>query len=337
MRSKFKIFFSHGLWWAVFLSLFFGGSGPLRALLQVNQIFVIEDYEKEDSPLRLEGIGQGSQKSLGTVASRFAKGEAAMGGTGISLALDYEIPHPGSFSYFWSQPFALSGKNYFSFWRKLEGEATTSPPEFLVEFREDRNGDGKFDAKHDAAERIPASRFTAGVNKQGWQKVTLPLSRFRRIQSWSQILEVGFIFENKQRFGKGSFLVDNLLFGSNYPEEFKGSEIQMQNHVSSFKIDNKVPSSEMKLKRQPIPLTLTLTFVDPYLEEIRFEESRDGAKTWQRIRSFYDHATSGVYTTEAPWKKSRVSAKEEILVRAVGLSLLGGQTELAGPHRLRFD
>ena len=111
----------------------------------------------------------------------------------------------------------------------------------------------------------------------------------------------------------------------------------MQNRVSSFKIGGaKVVSQEVKLKPRPTSLTLTLTFVDPYLEEIRFEKSKDGGTGWERIGSFYDQTGGGIYETHwEPAKES--SAKEKFLIRAVGVNLFGGETELVGPYRLYFD
>ena len=93
--------------------------------------------------------------------------------------------------------------------------------------------------------------------------------------------------------------------------------------------------SEMKLKEKAPTLALTLTFVDPYLEEVRFEESSDGSG-WKRIGSFYDQTSGGVYETH--WEPEKESgSKEGVLIRAVGVNLFGGETGLVGPYRLYLD
>jgi len=293
---------------------------PARALLQVNQVILISDFDKETS--------------LGSVVKR----EEAYGKTGASLVLNFEVRQSGSFVFF-NIPLTvpLTDMSYFSFWLKA-GEKTKESAKFYVEFWEDTNGDSKFNAGTDANNRVPAAGFLGKPDPEGWQKVTIPLSSFSKIHHWGRASQVAIFFESDQPLTE-RLLIDNLLFGSNYPEEFHGKEISMQNRLSSFKIDHELASPEMKLeiklKQKSIPLACTLTFIDPYLEEIRFEESRDGGQTWSRIQSFYDHSLGGVYASEVRWTNHHdAPSKEGFLVRAVGLNLLGGETNLAGPYHV---
>ncbi len=218
----------------------------------------------------------------------------------------------------------LSQMGYLSFKVGQGKEKALAGPGLFVELR------GK-----DGGYRVKASRFHRSATPSG-EKIVIPLSEWRQIKRWDRILEIAVGFEGTRGNLKQELPIRDLLLGSNYPEDFKGLEIPMQNRVSSFKIDGRVASPEMKLKRNPSSLTLTLTFVDPYLEEIRFEESRDEGYTWSGIRSFFDHSNGGTYSTR--WEPVRwPPSKKGVLVRAVGMNLWGGETNLAGPHRLYLD
>jgi len=325
IKSNFKSRFLFLL--SAFL-LLLAAPAELEALLQGNRVILIDDYDDRKP-------GQGNPDVV--------VGEKVFKKEGASLALAYDVSASGSSAYFSTKLRGkdggpeggvadLTGMSYLSFWMKAEGGSERL--EFYVELHEDTTDDGKYIAGEDTRDRVPASGFVGQRSKEGWQKVVVPLSRFRLVRRWDRILEVALAFENKKRLRKRKVLIDNLLFGSNYPEGFRGKEIPMQNRVSSFKIGGRIANPEMKLKRQTSSLTLTLTFVDPYLEEIRFEESKDGRDRWRGIRSFYDHLNGGVY--ETPWELDRRRPRTRTLVRAVGRNALGGETELAGPYLIRF-
>ena len=305
----------------VILSLFlFSFPSQLPALLQGNRVILVENQ-----PITSDRCRTG-----------LVTGEEAFGKSGTSLAVDYDVEAAGTSSEFSFRVADLSGMSYLSFWVKSQG-GRTSRLQFVVELREEAHGDGYYAAGEDHSSRLAISGFSGKVGAEGWKKVVIPLSGFRGIQHWNQVREIVFILENKWRIGKGKLLMDDLLFGSNYPEGWDGGEIPMQNRVSSFKIGGtRIVSQEVKLKPQRTSLTLTLTFIDPYLEEIRFEKSKDGGTGWERIGSFYDQAGGGIYTTQ--WEPAKEStAKEKVLIRAVGVNLFGGETELVGPYRLYFD
>jgi len=328
IKSNFKSRFLFLL--SAFL-LLLAAPAELEALLQGNRVILIDDYDDRKP-------GQGNPDVV--------VGEKVFKKEGASLALAYDVSASGSSAYFSTKLRGkdggpeggvadLTGMSYLSFWMKAEGGSERL--EFYVELHEDTTDDGKYIAGEDTRDRVPASGFVGQRSKEGWQKVVVPLSRFRLVRRWDRILEVALAFENKKRLRKRKVLIDNLLFGSNYPEGFRGKEIPMQNRVSSFKIGgNRITGSEMRLKRNPISLALALTFVDPYLEEVRFEESRDGGQEWRRIKSFYDQTQGGVYKTRWSPGADTVSARA-VLIRAMGVSLFGGETELVGPHKLRFD
>lgn len=340
--------FTHWLRGSLLFTFLVVFPGKIQALLQVNQVILVDDFDDKDSLNRLGGKSEGDEEFPGGCIPNFISDEEAFGKKGASLILDYDLTAPNSFSHYWNklgQGDPLKGTNeaqnlsemrYLSFWMKTEG-GTGPRLEFFVELHEDTNGDQRFILGDDTTDRVPASRFAMGTARDGWQKAAIPLSRFRKIRHWDQMLEIVIVFESKWRIGRGKLFLDDLLLGSNYPEELQAAEIQMQNRVSSFKIGNELASSEMKLepKHKSTSLALTLTFIDPYLEAIEFQESRDQGQTWRRLQSFYDHSGGGVYT--ADWEiPSIASSKEKILLRATGVSVLGGETQLAGPYDLYF-
>jgi len=218
---------------------------------------------------------------------------------------------------------------------KIE-EHTGSPVNLMVEIHEDKDGNNRYVFGTDASGRAAAGRFSGREEEKKWRKIVIPFYQFRGVHHRNRLIELAFVVEIKKGSSQGRILIDRLLFGSNYPEGINGSEIQMQNRVSSFKIGKRIAASETTLKGKTASLTLTLTFVDPYLEEIRFEESMDGGQSWRRIRSFYDHSGGGVYSTE--WQPSKEAlTKKEILVRIVGMNTLGGETKLGGPYRIHLN
>jgi hypothetical protein len=111
----------------------------------------------------------------------------------------------------------------------------------------------------------------------------------------------------------------------------------MQNRTSSFKINHRYVTEGAEVeKKEPALLNLTLTYIDPYLEEIRWETAEPGSPGWRTVKSFYDHTGGGEYEEEIQWQEPERS-KKEIELRAVGISLLGEEVPLAGPFRITFD
>ncbi len=316
------------------LSLGFLAPSPLvHALLQGNETLLVDNYDDQNSTNLLAGESRGDADCL----SGFLTQGEAFGNGGASLSLEYHLTEPGSFSYFRVELAAdLTEMRYLSFWVKPGALKAAPGAEFFVEIHEDTNGDQQFAPGADKAERLAVNRFVVKKREDGWEKIVIPFSGFRKIRQWNRIPELLFVLETKRQAAEAKFAIDDLLFGSNYPEGLAIKEILMQNRTSSFRIGDELADSGMKLKSRKNRLSLALTFIDPYLEEVRLEESRDGGRTWRRIHSFYDHFTGGMYKTE--WEFSPASPSErEALVRALGVNLLGGESELAGPYHLNFN
>ena len=110
----------------------------------------------------------------------------------------------------------------------------------------------------------------------------------------------------------------------------------MQNRVSSFKISGRLVETENFMKAKNASLTLVLTFVDPYLESVRFQTGPSTSGPWTEVGAFYNHMEGGVYSGDwIPGDEDR--KKKEVLVRAIGTDVLGGEQTLAGPYRVHFN
>lgn len=321
------------------------------ALLQVNRVVLVDDFDRHEKTNRLGGESEGDVKPPGTCRVRYATAVEAFGQGGASLALDYDVSEPDTLASFRLRlakkgasreavvPADLTAMKYISFWMNHKpGIAQARPGEVGLELYEDTDGDGRFTAGKDTLEQMPLSSSLNRKEKEGWQKVLIPLARFRKIRRWDRVVEMRLIFDHRARLGKGTLLIDNLLFGSNYPEAFTGKEISMQNRASSFKINSQLVQSGMRVKKKSFSMTLTLTFIDPYLEEVRFEEKKGEAGAWKGVGSFFDHSQGGIYET-AVKKKSLPDrpSRKGLWFRAVGVSLFGGEAELVGPYRIQID
>ena len=238
------------------------------ALIEGNHALVINNYEQSRTANQL--VTRSAEKIIekkekGRCHSNFVTGESAFGKSGVSLSLDYDFETPGA-SCFFSVPLVretlnLPEMSYLSFWVKTEQK--DSKPQLIVELREDLDGDGKYFPGKDRVSRISASGFTGKAGEDGWKKVVIPFSEFQKIEKWNRVIEICFILQSKLQKGKATMLLDDLVFGSHYPEGLTRREISMQNRVSSFKIGTSRVTPKVKLKRKPTFLTLTLTFIDP--------------------------------------------------------------------------
>ena len=259
----------------------------------------------------------------------------------------YDLDESSPDSYFWitlgkKDPLTktiegldLNAMNYLSFWFKVDESSTGVPVQLFMELEEDTNQDKRFTLNPDVSSRVFVGKFSVSEGKTAWKKAVIPLSKFSGIRYRDRLLEMGFALEIKKGKAEGKLLVDRLLFGSNYPGGIQGQEIHMQNRVSSFKIGSRVAEPEMFLKKKAIRLALTLNFIDPYLEVIRLEASPDEGKSWQTLEIFYDHQMGGVYSMN--WEPLAQRPSPSVLIRAVGMSVLGGEAELAGPYRIHFN
>ena len=252
------------------------------------------------------------------------------------LTLNFEVDESTSEAEHWIQlePFNLSEMSYLSFWVKRE-EFSGAAVNLLVEIQEDTNSNKRFVFGEDVSSRASAARFTGAEEEKIWQRIVIPFSGFRQLKNWDRVLELGFIIQIKRGTANGKLLIDRLQGGLHYPEGVQRKEIRMQNRVSSFKIGNRAASPDMKLKRASTVLTLTMTFIDPYLEEIRFEETLDAGRNWEPLESFYDHQQGGVY--KVTWNPPKTKSGQGAQIRAIGVNVLGGETKLAGPYRINFN
>ena len=188
--------------------LFFWSFVPGRAVagkIPRNHIMVIDDFNDKTMPNNLFGMTQGDEEFPGGCIPTFVTGEDAMGLSGASLALTYDVRIPDSFSFYSSklgpptgQPGAsetldISEFQYLSFWFRSKEER----PRFGLEVYQDTDGDQLVLLAKDIRAKVPIAEYVQPGEGGAWRKAVLPLKRFRKVRDWSEILQLVFVFEQK--------------------------------------------------------------------------------------------------------------------------------------------
>lgn len=307
----------------------------------VNRILVLDNFDAGTDVNQLGGETQGDEEYPGGCIPGFVSDpEVVFGRQGKSLQLDYDVTIANSFSYYWSKtgppdvepgssaPLDISPYHYLSFWIKTSAEA----PRFGVELHRDDTGDRFFMIGKDSVSKVPATRFVLGENVNQWRKVVIPLKSFRQFQDWNNILEMVFVFENKNRSKKGLLYVDDILFGSaDASGETAAAPIEKKQVVGYFKINGaEVDGKTISLRAQN-DLELFLKSLPDNLERVLFEVSSDGGKTWVPVKCFYEHKPGESYRFQwAPDKAKKIG-----LLQASVSNVYGVTTTVAGPLKVK--
>lgn len=192
-----------GLVWMLFLAMVFSMGSPLYAA-NAGKELVLADFDTGDKPNNLGGdFGawdkdpndetQGCQMS-------FAEDDALGDKAGYSLRLDYDVDSPNP--------------AYNGFWMKVNG-ADATPYNALAFFI---RGDGeagftkrvKIELKDKTNK--PSAYIVSGVSDK-WQKISIPLNKFRRIEDWKSLNELVFVFDDINSNPKtGSIFLDQVAF-----------------------------------------------------------------------------------------------------------------------------
>jgi hypothetical protein len=299
----------------------------------VNRVILIDDFEKGVRTNLLGGKTQGDEEFPGGCLASFAGDEGfVFGSRGYSLKLDYDVAIPGSFSYYWStlgppvqgqnvsEPLNLQDYQYLSFWVRSDRKM----PQFVVEIHEDTDGDRLFTLGKDVVSRALVLAYVPVRDLTQWQKVVIPFSRFRQIEKWSRILEIAFIFENQLGSEKGTVYIDDILFGSNFPDG-KTSPTDQVAELESFRLNGTEASGASVTLQEENQVSFKVRSVSPYLERAHLDVSWDEGKNWQTIKNFYDHGNQEQYdfTWSIPEKKGA-----NVQLRLGVTSVLGQETVL---------
>lgn len=321
---------------AFFIPVFAGDAAA------VNEIMMVDHFETGTDRNAAGGTTQGDEEFPGGCIPEVISGaDVTFGGRGSSLKLDYDVDEPNSFSFYWtkvgppdiepgsSTPADLTPYKYLSFWIKSD-EIT---PRFGIEIHQDADGDKFFVLGKDIVAKIPVNRFIIGEETDRWRKVVLPFSSFRQIQNWSSILEVVFVFENKNRSKKGLLFVDDVLFGSSdLPEDEAIAPIEKKKVFGYFKINgNEVDGGNVRVSAQN-EIELFLKTIPPDLESVRLELSADGGNTWAILENFYEHKEGEPYRFE--WAPGAALPPGKSELRASVANQYGQVTVVAGPFKI---
>ncbi len=319
----------------------------------VNQILVVDDFDDGNKPNNLLGGTAGDEEYPGGCipTPEGPGGPEVFGGRGYSLRLDYDVDMPESFSFFSSQlgpafgssstgeegsdflkevhkiePKDLTPYQYLSLWVLTDQAA----PRFSVELHEDSDGDNMFILGKDVSDKLSVARFVVGEDVARWRKVVMPLSRFKKMSAWQRGMEIVLVFENRLQAGKGRVMVDDLIFGTNFPDTLGIPEPYAIDDVQGrVRLNDKELRSGMKVGPENF-LVLTLHKGHPYLERVAFEESQDGGVTWRVVEAFYEHPENREY--RAKWEAPLEAPDGTVYsLRALVSDVWGHEVVVSGP------
>jgi len=307
----------------------------------VNQALILDDFESGSDRNSMGGTTQGDEEYPGGCLPTFVSASKdVFGGQGKSLKLDYDVMLPNSFSYYWSKtgqpdiepgsstPLDLRSYRYLSFWIKSAEVA----PRFGIDLHRDDDDNKFFVMGKDTVSKVPATRFVMGENTDEWRKVVIPFKSFRQFKDWNNILELVFVFENKNRSKKGVLFVDDILFGSADPSgETAVVPIEKREVIGYFKINGaEVDGKTVSLEEQN-DLELFLKNIPSNLERVLFEASYDDGQRWESLKVFYEHRPGETYKYQWVVDKARKPA----LLRASVSNVYGVTTAVAGPFKVK--
>jgi len=183
--------------------LVFGLYTPLYAE-NAGKALVVADFDTGDKPNNLGGdFGawdkDPNDESQGCQLS-FAEDDSMGDKAGYSIRLDYDVDSPNP--------------AYNGFWMKVNG-ADVTPYNALTFFI---RGDGeagytkriKLELKDKTNK--PSAYIVSGVTDK-WQKISIPLNKFRRIEDWKSLNELVFVFDDINSNPKaGSVFIDQVSF-----------------------------------------------------------------------------------------------------------------------------
>ncbi len=294
---------------------------------------VLSDYNDESTINNLGGISGGDAELPGTAYATIVSDNGfRRGESGSALRIDYDVPLPGDYSFYWikmgkelygkpgvTATFDMGLYNYLSFWIKGDPDIKN----IKVEVHQDIDDNGIFVFGKDITAFAYTDSYMNGVVDKGWKKVVIPLADFAVIKDWSKIIEIVFVFENKNGTPKGTLYLDDMIFGYRPALVLisKGIKEITAPMESSFKV-NGVSSKQCPTFKGSNALVINTESVydNPYIESFRFEYSVDKANTWRTIRTDYDVSKK---THNLSWLPDNSRELMRCQVRAVASDIWG--------------
>ena len=296
---------------------------------------VLSDYNDESTINNLGGISGGDAELPGTAYAAIVSDNGFRRGEyGSALRIDYDVPLPGDYSFYWiktgkelygkpgvTAAFDMGLYNYLSFWIKADPDIKN----VKVEVHQDIDDNGIFVFGKDIAAFVYTDPYMNGVVDKSWKKVVIPLADFTAIKDWSKIIEIVFVFENKNGTPKGALYLDDLILG------YRPGLILISKGVkeitapveSSFKV-NGVGSKHCLTFKGSNTLTINTESVydNPYIESFRFEYSVDKGNAWRTIGTDYD-VSKNIHNLN--WRPDNSRELLRYQVRAVTADIWGNE------------
>ncbi len=163
---------------------------------------VLADFDTGDKPNNIGGDFGAWDKdpnddTQGTKMS-FEPEDSLGDPAGYAVRLDYDVDSPNP--------------AYNGFWMKLNGENATNYN--TLNFYIKGSKDGAFSKRvkielKDMSNK-PSPYIVSGVTDQ-WQKISIPFEKFRRVEDWSSLNELVFVFDDiNSNPKKGAIFIDQV-------------------------------------------------------------------------------------------------------------------------------
>jgi len=178
---------------------------------------VLDDFN-DGGKLNNWGYNTGSFASTGVASCIDSRDATSPQEGSFCLKLDYDVSPSESYAGYWSllEGEDLSGYTSISFWVK----GTAGGEYFKVELK-----NNSADNNRNRAAVYVTDYLDGGVTT-GWQEVTIPFHNFVNLDSWNNMKELVFVFENSQSVTnesstQGTIYIDKISFGSSSVDEVR--------------------------------------------------------------------------------------------------------------------
>lgn len=120
--------------------------------------------------------------------------------SGYSIRLDYDVDSPNP--------------AYNGFWMKLDGEDATTykSVSFYIKGDKEKGFTKRVKIELKDMSNQPSPYIVTGITGE-WQKVTIPLEKFRKMKDWSRMNEFVVVFDDiNSRPKEGTIYIDQVAF-----------------------------------------------------------------------------------------------------------------------------
>ena len=296
---------------------------------------ILSDYNTESLITNLGGATGGDEELPGTLYATISSDNGfRRGNSGAAVRLDYDVSKPGDYTFYWmklgkpvkgksdaTEILDLSKYSYLSFW--VKGIPDLS--KIKVEIHQDVEPDGRFIFGKDISSFVYTNLYMSGNVDSNWNKVVIPLADFAGIKDWTKMLELVFVFENKNDMPKGIVYIDDIIFGYKPAQVLtsKGTGLLNAPVEKSFKA-NGVNSKQCLTLKSVNTLSINAESVqnNPAIESVRFEYSVDKGAVWRSIGTDYD-VSKKTYTVD--WRPDNTRELARYEIRAVASDIWGNE------------